>query len=69
MTTKTLAIVLIVAALFGVGVIAMHGKGHKALAKWLPSMHGGTGPKYAVCDDAGPRLVAMDALLAGKPED
>jgi hypothetical protein len=43
MTTKTLAIVLIVAALFGVGVIAMHGKGHKALAKWLPSMHGGTG--------------------------
>ena len=23
-------------------------------------------PKYAVCDEAGPRLVAMDGLFAGK---
>jgi len=43
MTTKALVIVLIVAALFGAGVLAMHGKGHKALAKWLPSLHGGAG--------------------------
>jgi hypothetical protein len=43
MTTKTLAIVLLAAALFVAGVLAMHGKGHKALAKWLPSMHGGSG--------------------------
>lgn len=41
MTTKTLAIVLIVAALFLAGVVAMHGKGHAALAKWMPSLHGG----------------------------
>ncbi|HZN56006.1 MAG TPA: N(4)-(beta-N-acetylglucosaminyl)-L-asparaginase [Candidatus Polarisedimenticolaceae bacterium] len=33
------------------------------------AMHGGAEPKYAVCDESGPRLVAMDALLPGKPED
>jgi len=43
MTTKTLAIVLIVAAVFVAGVLAMHGKGHAALAKWMPSIHGGSG--------------------------
>jgi len=43
MTTKTIAIVLVVAALFLAGVIAMHGKGHAALAKWMPSLHGGSG--------------------------
>jgi hypothetical protein len=43
MTMKTLAIVLIVAALFVSGAVAMHGKGHAALAKWMPSLHGGTG--------------------------
>jgi hypothetical protein len=43
MTTKTFAIVLIVAALAVSGIVAMHGKGHAALAKWLPSMHGGSG--------------------------
>jgi hypothetical protein len=43
MTTKTLTIVLLLATLFGAGVFAMHGKGHAALAKWLPSMHGGSG--------------------------
>jgi hypothetical protein len=43
MTTKSLVIVVIVAALFVSGVIAMHGKGHAALAKWMPSLHGGSG--------------------------
>jgi len=41
MSTKTIAIVLILAALFLAGVFAMHGKGHAALAKWMPSLHGG----------------------------
>ena len=43
MTMKTLAIVLIVAGLLVAGVLAMHGKGHAALAKWMPSIHGGSG--------------------------
>lgn len=43
MTTKTLAIVLVVAALVLSGVLVMHGKGHAVLAKWMPSLHGGTG--------------------------
>lgn len=43
MTAKTLAIVLVAAALFVSGIVAMHGKGHAALAKWMPSLHGGTG--------------------------
>jgi N4-(beta-N-acetylglucosaminyl)-L-asparaginase len=33
------------------------------------AMYAGTEPKYAVCDEAGPRLVAMDALLPGKPAE
>jgi hypothetical protein len=41
MTTKTLAIILIAAALFVAGVLAMHGKGHAYLARWMPSIHGG----------------------------
>jgi hypothetical protein len=40
MSIKTLAIVLVVAALFVGGALAMHGKGHKALAKWMPAIHG-----------------------------
>jgi N4-(beta-N-acetylglucosaminyl)-L-asparaginase len=32
------------------------------------AMFGGTEPKYAVCDDGGPRLIPMDALLPGKAE-
>jgi hypothetical protein len=43
MTTKTLAIVLVIAALLVSGIVAMHGKGHAALAKWVPSLHGGSG--------------------------
>ena len=37
---------------------------HAAMA-----MYAGTEPKYAVCDEDGPRLVAMDGLFAGKPAD
>jgi N4-(beta-N-acetylglucosaminyl)-L-asparaginase len=37
---------------------------HAAMA-----MYSGTEPKYAVCDEDGPRLVAMDGLLAGKPAE
>ena len=43
MTTKTFAVVLLLAALFAAGIVAMHGKGHAALAKWMPSLHGGSG--------------------------
>jgi len=31
------------------------------------AMFSGTDPKYAVCDEAGPRLASMDGLLPGKP--
>jgi hypothetical protein len=41
MSTKTLVVVLLLAALFVSGVFAMHGKGHAALARWMPSLHGG----------------------------
>jgi hypothetical protein len=41
MTGKTLALVVVLAALLAAGVVAMHGKGHAALARWLPSLHGG----------------------------
>ena len=43
MTAKTLVIVLVLAALVVAGVFAMHGKGHAALARWMPSIHGGHG--------------------------
>jgi N4-(beta-N-acetylglucosaminyl)-L-asparaginase len=33
------------------------------------AMYAGTDPKYAVCDEDGPRLIAMDGLFAGKPAD
>ena len=41
MTVKTFAIVVVIAALLAAGMVAMHGKGHAALARWLPSLHGG----------------------------
>ncbi len=41
MSMETLAIVLILSALFVSGILVMHGKGHAALAKWMPSIHGG----------------------------
>ena len=43
MSLKTLGVILVAAAIFCGGVLAMHGKGHRALAKWLPSIHGGSG--------------------------
>jgi hypothetical protein len=36
-----MAIVLVLAALFVAGTLAMHGDGHRMLAKWLPAVHGG----------------------------
>jgi N4-(beta-N-acetylglucosaminyl)-L-asparaginase len=33
------------------------------------AMYAGDEPKYAVCDEAGPRLLAMDGLLPGKPAE
>ncbi len=41
MAVKTLIVVLVVAALCVCGTLAMHGKGHKMLAKWMPALHGG----------------------------
>jgi hypothetical protein len=43
MTTKAFVLVVALAALVAAGVVAMHGKGHAALAHWLPALHGGTG--------------------------
>ncbi len=40
MRSQTLVIVAVVAALFVTGAFAMHGKGHKMLAKWMPALHG-----------------------------
>jgi hypothetical protein len=37
---KTLMVVLAVAAMCVAGTVAMHGKGHKMLAKWMPALHG-----------------------------
>jgi hypothetical protein len=40
MRSQTLVIVLVVAALVVGGTLAMHGKGHKMLARWMPALHG-----------------------------
>jgi hypothetical protein len=40
MSLKVFAIVAIVVALFVGGVLAMHGRGHELLAKWMPTLHG-----------------------------
>jgi len=49
---------------FDIKFYAMNAKGeHAGMA-----MYGGGEPEYAVCDEGGPRFVAMDALLPGKPE-
>lgn len=48
---------------FDLKFYAMNAKGeHAGMA-----LYGGTKPEYAVCDEAGPRLVPMDGLLPGKP--
>jgi hypothetical protein len=41
MSTKTMVIVLVLAALFVTGTLAMHGDAHRMLAEWLPAVHGG----------------------------
>jgi hypothetical protein len=41
MRGKTAVVVLILATAFLAGIIAMHGKGHETLRKWLPAIHGG----------------------------
>jgi hypothetical protein len=43
MSTKAMVIVLVLAALLLTGTLAMHGDGHRMLAKWLPALHGGRG--------------------------
>jgi len=45
MTGKTFVVVLAVAALLVAGIVAMHGKGHAALARWMPALHGGAAHK------------------------
>ncbi|HYT73399.1 MAG TPA: hypothetical protein VEL79_01515 [Vicinamibacterales bacterium] len=40
MRSRTLVIVLASAALFIALVLAMHGGGHRMLAKWMPALHG-----------------------------
>jgi len=49
---------------FDIKFYAMNAKGEHAGM----SMYAGGEPMYAVCDEQGPRLVAMDALFPGKPE-
>ena len=41
MSGKTIVVVLVLAAAFLAAVAAMHGKGHEALRKWMPAIHGG----------------------------
>jgi N4-(beta-N-acetylglucosaminyl)-L-asparaginase len=49
---------------FDVKFYAMNAKGEHAGV----AMYASGEPKYAVCDDGGPRLVPMDALLPGKAD-
>ena len=46
---------------FDLKLYAMNAKGEHAGV----AMYGGKKPEYAVCDEGGPRLVAMDALFPG----
>jgi hypothetical protein len=41
MSGKTAVVVLVIAAALLAGIVAMHGNGHAALRKWLPTIHGG----------------------------
>lgn len=41
MSARTVVIVLVLSAAFLGGIVAMHGKGHEALRRWLPAIHGG----------------------------
>jgi hypothetical protein len=40
MHAKTLIVVVVLASVLVAGVLAMHGKGHRMLAKWMPAIHG-----------------------------
>jgi hypothetical protein len=40
MHAKTLIVVVVLAAVVVAGVLAMHGQGHRMLAKWMPAIHG-----------------------------
>lgn len=40
MGSKTLIAIVVVTALFVGGVLAMHGRGHELLSKWMPAIHG-----------------------------
>ena len=40
MGSKTLIAIVVVTALFIGGALAMHGRGHEFLAKWMPAIHG-----------------------------
>lgn len=41
MSGKTAVMVVVLAAAFLAGIVAMHGRGHEALRTWLPAIHGG----------------------------
>jgi hypothetical protein len=41
MSARTLVIWLVVIAAVVSATLAMRGEGHRMLAKWMPSMHGG----------------------------
>ena len=41
MSVKAVIVVLALAAMVLAGIVAMHGKGHAALRRWLPAIHGG----------------------------
>ena len=40
MRARTLLIVLVAMTLFVTLILAMHGSGHRMLAKWMPALHG-----------------------------
>lgn len=42
MSTRALVIWIVVIAAFVGATFAMRGEGHRMLAKWMPSMHGGS---------------------------
>jgi len=41
MSGRTMVVVVVLATAFLAGIVALHGKGHEALRKWLPAIHGG----------------------------
>ena len=41
MSTRALVIWIVVIAALAGATFAMRGEGHRLLAKWMPSMHGG----------------------------